>query len=198
MVALAARFEVHCATYPLPGIRESSDVAMAIPVDGGLLVAIVDAVGQGTGATRVAEEAASVVRRCARLAVGEVLGRVHQALVGTAGVSLAVARFRRDAVEFGGIGRVYGALLGAEGVELLQSEPGTVGIGLPRPPVVLTRDWDASDVLVLAADGLVDCWDLAAARGHGAVPMATLVQRLSGYAARLPEDAAIVVVREGR
>ncbi|MFN0178986.1 MAG: SpoIIE family protein phosphatase [Gemmatimonadales bacterium] len=171
---------------------------MAIPIDGGLLVAIVDAVGQGTGAARVAEAAASVVRRSARLAVGEVLTRVHQALAGTAGVSLAVARCRRDAVEFGGIGRVYGAVLGAEGVELLQSEPGTVGIGLPRPPVVFTRGWAARDALVLAADGLVDCWDLAAGRGQGAEPMAALVQRLSGYAARLPEDAAIVVVREGR
>lgn len=58
--------------------------------------------------------------------------------------------------------------------------------------------WNPGDVLVLAADGLVDCGDLGVARGQGDLPMATLVQRLSGYAVRLPEDAAIVVVREER
>ena len=198
MVAIAARFEVHCATYPLPGVRDVTDVAMTIPVDGGLVAAIIDPIGQGLAAAALGREAAAAIRRSARLSIAEILTRVHQGAGETVGVSVAIARLGHETAEFGGIGRGYGAVIGAERMAVFESSPGRLGVGLPKPPLVHRLDWHPGEVFVLAADGLVDAWDLAAARGRTELPMPALVQRLAGYAARLPEDASIVVVRQGR
>lgn len=94
------------------------------------------------------------------------------------------------------VGRAYGAVLAAQQAHLLTGCVGTVGVGLPRAPELSRYPWHPGDVLVLAVDGLVDVWDLTGLRRLRDLPMDRLIQRLSGHPSRLPEDAAIVVVRD--
>ena len=197
MIGTPFMFEHLIRVVPLAGVREPSDSGLVIEDDHGAIVALIDAAGQGRAAAESARRAATIVRRVAGRSVAETFLEVHRALDGEPGVSLGVARldFATSRIEFTGVGRVYGAVAGS--VErVLTSVPGTVGVGLPKAPSPGVIQAARGDVLVLAVDGLVDTWDLAKLWRRADQPsLASLVQSLSGFPDRLPDDGSVVLAR---
>lgn len=191
-------FEFHCLSLALAGVREAAAVAMALPAGTGLLAAIVDPVGQGQTALVVGRKGAQPLLTRPGVEIGDLFNRVHRALAGLGGVSLGAARIdpRRGRVQFAGIGRVYGAVVSATAVEVLSPIQGTVGVGLPKAPLVVTVPWRPGDLLVLAVDGPVDAWDLTKVRTVVAEPFEVIARRIAGASARLPEDASLVLARQ--
>lgn len=196
MVSTRVRFEVLSRCTPLAGVAQPLDRVVVEELDQLVYVTLIDARGQGHLAAESVNRAALVVRRQLRSGVAETFVEVHRTLEGAAGVSLGVLRIQKRPrrVEFFGVGRVYGAIAGLVD-ETLVGQPGTLGIGLPRVPGPVTMEYAAGDLVVLAADGLVDTWDLAAIWRHRDAELASLVNRVAGPQGRLPDDASIVLVR---
>ncbi|MGE3618592.1 MAG: SpoIIE family protein phosphatase [Gemmatimonadales bacterium] len=183
---------------PLSGVRDPLDRAVVVDQPPDLVIALIDAVGQGEPARAAVERAAAVLDPT-RQSFAEAFVAVHQAVDGSQGVSLAIARLSSDRriLEFAGIGRVYGGLTGPTGGRLLNSVPGTVGLGKPKVPPTERHTYRPGETLVLLADGQVDVWDLSRLWQAPREPFDALVRRLAatGAAGRLPEDASIVAAR---
>ena len=81
------------ATLALAGQRESGDLHLVKPVDGGALVAVVDGLGHGEEAAFAAKTAVGALERYGHEPPLSVLQRCHEALIGTRGVVLSLASF---------------------------------------------------------------------------------------------------------
>ena len=197
MIGTPLPFDHLIRVLPLSGVREPSDVALVIEDERGALVALIDAAGQGRAAAASARRAEAIVRRVANRSVADAFLEAHRALLGNPGVSLALARldFATSTIEFTGVGRVYGAVAGS--VErVLHSEPGTVGVGLPKVPSPVAIRAAPGDLVVLAVDGVVDVWDLAKLwRRTDQPPLAALARSISGLPDRMPDDGSVVLAR---
>lgn len=197
MPLTAVRFESHALCLPLAGVREPSDAAVIQTCGAGLLAILIDPCGQGQSALVAAKRAVVEIGRGGPGLAG-LFPRIHRAVLLTQGVSVGAALIDPVAgrFEFAGIGRVYGAVATPSGIEVLASDQGTLGVGLPRSPSVVSLPWQSGSTLVLAADGLVDAWDLTQLRHGLSGPLESLGRRLGGYQHRMPEDASVVLVRE--
>ena len=148
------------ATRALPGEPRSGDRSLVRPVTGGVLVAVLDALGHGSDAARTADTAMSSLERFSPDPLPALLQRCHTALVGTRGVVLSLALFlpEQDTMSWLGVGNVEGVLLaGDPGAHpnrtRLVTRAGIVGAEIPqlRPWVVpLAR----GDTLIFATDGI--------------------------------------------
>lgn len=192
------RFDSLALCLPLAGVREPSDAALVAQVGSSLLVILVDPRGQGQMALVNGRRAVMELRNARPTGLPGLFASLHQALEGTQGVSLGMALIDPGAgrVDFAGIGRVYGAVAEPNEVTVLTSDQGTVGVGLPKSPAIVSVRWRSDSVLALAADGLVDVWDLAQLRRGLGGSLEDLSRRLGGHASRMPEDAALILARE--
>ena len=148
------------ATAMRPGERESGDLHVVRPVGSDVLVAVMDGLGHGAAAAAAARAVVAVVNRHAGDPLPRLVRRCHEALVGTRGVVMSVARFDRAAASMTwlGIGNVEGVLLRADPESRptrtsLLTRGGIVGSELPelRPEVLSVAP---RDTLILATDGV--------------------------------------------
>jgi serine/threonine protein phosphatase PrpC len=148
------------ATAMRTGETESGDLHVVRPVGSDVLVAVVDGLGHGAGAAAAARTAVAVVSRHAGDPLPRLLQRCHEALVGSRGVVMSLARFDRAAATMTwlGVGNVEGVLLYADpgsrpARATLLTRGGIVGSELPplRAEVVSVAPGDA---LILATDGV--------------------------------------------
>ncbi len=196
MISALTRIESLSRCIPLAGMAQSGDAAVVIDRGDDIILALIDASGRSAEAEAAVRVVEGVVRRQADGHPASVFEPAHRALGGAIGVSLGVARIDPDRgeLQFAGIGSVYGFLAG-EVPMVLTSEPGAVGIGLPRIPTVQSYPWPQGGALALAADGVVDAWEVAALWRHRSSPLDTLIDRIAGGYGRLPEDASVILVR---
>src|SRR5439155_3053009 len=113
----------------------------------GVIGAVVDGLGHGTGAASAGKAAVAARERQATESPAPLLERCHRALKGTRGAVMNVAAFsRRDpSLTWVGVGNVEGLLVYGDGAARsgaarasLVTRGGIVGSDLPRPhPVVL-------------------------------------------------------------
>ncbi len=148
------------AERPLPGERVSGDIHVVEPLNDGMLVAVVDALGHGDEAAAAARAAAAAVRAHAQADVPTLIRACHERLRGARGVVMSAAAFdaRRSTLTWGGIGNVEGLLLRARRTttsvrEALVTRGGVVGFQIPdvRATVVPVAP---GDLLVLTTDGI--------------------------------------------
>ncbi len=196
MVTSKVRFEVRSSCTPLPGVREPLDRVVVEALDRVIYVTLIDANGQGRSAAAAVDRALGMVRRSLRTGVSETFVQVHRALEGCSGVSLGILRIQSAPrrLEFFGLGRVYGVVAGQED-QTLVSEPGTLGLGLPKVPAPIGMGYQPGDLVALAADGLIDTWELAAIWRNREAELEALVSQAAGSQGRLPDDASIVLIR---
>ena len=155
--------DVGVASTTLSGESESGDLHLVRPVDGGVVVAVVDGLGHGQEAAIAARIAVETIDRHATAALPVLVERCHESLLGSRGVVMSVAQVDadRDIVTWVGLGNVKGVLVAADHVvgrpyTGLVTRSGIVGnasAGLPpvRPWVIPIQ---RRDVLVLATDGV--------------------------------------------
>src|SRR5262245_56529417 len=156
--------DVGVASTALTGHRESGDLHLVRPVDGGdsVLVAVVDGLGHGQEAAVAARIAIDTLDRHAAATVPHLIQHCHEALIGTRGVVMSVAQFdaARDPMTWVGVGNVAGVLAagdreGRTSFTALVTRAGIVGSpsdDLPARPWVIPIQ--PHDILVLATDGL--------------------------------------------
>ncbi|MGH7590980.1 MAG: SpoIIE family protein phosphatase, partial [Gemmatimonadales bacterium] len=95
------------------GERESGDLHLVHPIEGGVLVAVVDALGHGPEAAVAAARAVAAVKTYGHEPVLSVLQRCHAALAGGRGVvmNLAALDAGTRTMTWIGVGNVEGFLL---------------------------------------------------------------------------------------
>jgi len=148
------------ASRPLPGSAVSGDLHLVKAFGHGILVAVVDGLGQGNQAAVAARTAVSVLSRYASDSVTSLVKRCHRTLMMTRGAVLTVASLdlRDNKLSWLGIGNVEGVLLRADAaarpaVERLQLHGGLAGYQLPK---LQARELPIhkGDLLVFATDGI--------------------------------------------
>lgn len=148
------------ASRPLPGQTASGDIHVVQPVDGGVLVGVVDALGHGEDAAVAARLAAETLCRHAAEPIPALIERCHRALMGTRGIVMSVAFFdvAHRTMTWLGVGDVEGVLVLADPGSVpsrtgLASRGGIVGANLPpaRPWVIPVS---AGDTLIFTTDGI--------------------------------------------
>lgn len=118
---------------------------------------VVDGLGHGPEAARVADRAIEVFQARPFDAPVTVLEAIHAALSGTRGGAAAVARIEGGKVRYAGVGNIAGTLLDRGPPRGLMSHHGTVGVAI-RHLQELELPAPAPFALVMHSDGLASRW----------------------------------------
>lgn len=142
------------------GETSSGDAALVLELPQGCLLAVIDALGHGEEAAKVAASAIAALRGDPPGTVIELLEKCHEALRRTRGVAMSLAWIQYDdsTLTWLGIGNVNGILLraGAAGSvvrEHLLCRGGTVGAELPPLRAAMTS-LAPEDTLLFYTDGV--------------------------------------------
>lgn len=185
------------AARALPGERESGDLHVVEPFPGGILVAVIDALGHGEVAASAARLAGATLHAHASASLPTLVERCHQHLRPTRGVVMSVASFNaRDAtITWLGIGNVDGYLIRADMTtkptrEAIVVRGGVVGYQLPtlRPSTITV--WPG-DTLVMATDGIASGFIEGQCAG---LPQQVANEILERYG-KTTDDALVLVAR---
>lgn len=192
------RLDWGVAGAPMRGQETSGDLEVVREFPGGALVAVIDALGHGPEAARVAERAAEILRASPHDPIAELVRRCHRELTGRRGVVLSLASIDRvgGMLTWAGVGNVEGVL-----VRIRNGHPpsrsglvvlgGVVGGDLPEVRAQ-QLPFEMGDLLVFATDGVgrafVDGID-----PHLPTPQMT-AELLARYA-KGTDDALIVAAR---
>jgi negative regulator of sigma-B (phosphoserine phosphatase) len=144
---------------PLTGESVSGDHHIVAPFEGGILLAVVDALGHGSEAEFAARLAAATLSSRRDSPLNELLKEVHQNLSKTRGVAAAVASidFQKGVLTWISVGNVEGVLVRVDPKVKRQSiiqHGGIVGYQLPRLPPVENIALHPGDRLCFATDGI--------------------------------------------
>jgi anti-sigma regulatory factor (Ser/Thr protein kinase) len=194
-VAVAA-LEVGGVSVPAPGEDACGDGWAFEHAAGVTRVLVVDGLGHGPDAARVAREAVAIFRTAAG-SPSAIVERLHQGLRPTRGGAVGVAEVDvgRALVRFAGVGNIAGIVVGREGVRHLVSHSGIVGHEVRRIDE-FSYPWPASALLVLHSDGVATHWDLARYAGLARCDPVLVAGVLYRDFARGRDDATVVVARE--
>jgi negative regulator of sigma-B (phosphoserine phosphatase) len=147
-----------------PGENICGDKLIAVDVDGtAALMGVLDGLGHGAEAAEAAKRGVDVLRSGRAEPLDVLVRRCHNALSGTRGAAMTLARidFRSDTLSWIGIGNVAADLVAKHpaGLEVRSSARlagGIVGYRIPealKPQQVPIRP---GDLLVMASDGIVE------------------------------------------
>lgn len=148
------------AAAPLPGQTDCGDRHVVRAFAGGVLVAVIDAIGHGAEAARIAGLAAGVLERNPAEPVHSLVLRCHKRLRGSRGAAVSIASFdhRTSTMSWLGVGNVSGVLVhaGARPKPRPQSllvRGGMVGDHLPELELSGFAV-ERGDMLIMATDGI--------------------------------------------
>ena len=180
----------------LTGSRFSAEAAAPSVGGPGTLVMLCDGLGHGPLAAVAAQAAVQAFRAGRGRLPQEVIEEVHQALNGTRGAAVAVARIEpgHGRVLFCGVGNIAAALIDADSKTNLTSLPGIVGHQM-RALRSFTYPLPADGALVMHSDGLSERWSTNALPGFLQHTPVTIAGQLLRHARAHRDDTSIVVAK---
>lgn len=174
---------------PCAGHRLNGDAALVRPIDGGFMVAVIDALGHGPAA---AEVSARATARLTEVPVDDgvlgVMQDLHQSLEGTRGAAALICLLTEGRLEGCTVGNVDLRTLGGP-VPVVQS-PGILGVRVRRYNV-FAAEVRAGSRLFLFSDGISSSVPVAETRDMD--PAAACRFIFKGFR-RLHDDATILVI----
>jgi anti-sigma regulatory factor (Ser/Thr protein kinase) len=191
---------VDCASVVRPFLGESvsGDAAVVEHRDGLTFAAIVDALGHGPLAHRVALKAVRYLKKSWSSDLMATVNGLHQALQGTEGAAagLCVIEFGKGTGRYIGIGNTVMRVFG-DREKRLYSTPGTLGHQM-RSPREQSFSIQPDDVVVMYTDGVKERFELKdypQLRFQKAEKVATTVTEKFG---KHHDDAGCIVMRQAR
>jgi hypothetical protein len=183
----------------MPGEEVSGD-AWAVRIgDGATTLLVVDGLGHGADAARVATEAVRLFDKYWRIGPAETLKSLHAGLRSTRGGAVAIARIEPDArrVIYSGVGNISGAIATADGqIKRMMSHNGILGHNARRIQEIaypLERPQDAA--VIMHSDGVSSSWSAASYPGFLTQRPALLSALLYRDFARGRDDATVLVAK---
>jgi phosphoserine phosphatase RsbX len=197
METIKAFVEWGVAGQALPGQKETGDRHAIVPLDGGVMVAVIDGLGHGAEAAIAARIATEVLEENATESIITLVQLCHQRLKATRGVVMSLATFNTgdSTVTWLGVGNVEGVLLhrdayGTLSQEVLPLRGGVVGDQLP-PLMASIVPVSRGDTLIFATDGI----RLGFADGLKADSAQATADAVLARFARGTDDALVLVAR---
>ena len=132
-----------------PGMPRGGDTGLVLSRPGGALAVLIDASGHGLAAYSVAQKARSTVLNSLSDHPGLLIGELDEALQGTIGAAVSVARIHEDSIEFAGVGNVSASI----DLSPFLVQPGVVGQRM-RTPRVSSASWAPGQWLLMHTDGV--------------------------------------------
>jgi anti-sigma regulatory factor (Ser/Thr protein kinase) len=186
----------HSDWSPLTGTRHSPRAASPTLAGPGVLLMLCDGLGHGPLAVVAGQAAVQAFRAGRGRLPEEVIREVHDALKGTRGAAVAVARIEPDQgrVLFCGIGNIAAALVTTDSKTSLVSFPGIVGHQM-RGLRTFTYPLPPGGALVMHSDGLSERWNPTALPGFLQHTPLAIAGQLLRHAGTRRDDASIVVTK---
>ena len=180
----------------LTGTRPAASEAPPSVAGSGILVMLCDGLEHGPLAAMAGQTAVQAFRAGRGRLPQEVIGEVHQALRGTRGAAVAVARIEPDQrrVLFCGVGNIAAALIDPASKTSLTSLPGIVGHQM-RALRTFTYPLPTGGGLVMHSDGLSERWTTDALPEFLQHTPLTIAGQLLRHAGAHRDDAGIVVAK---
>jgi serine phosphatase RsbU (regulator of sigma subunit) len=119
---------------PLTGLPRGGDMGVVIRLEDGALAALIDASGHGLAAYSVAQTARNTILNSSTHKPDVLLIELDNALRGSIGAAISVARIHLDTIEFAGVGNVNASI----GLKPLLVRTGVVGLRMRTPTLVST------------------------------------------------------------
>lgn len=164
-----------------------------------LVLAVADGLGHGPEALVPARRATDVVHLAPAAGPGDLLRTAHEALRGTRGAVMAVARLDEAAgsLTHAAVGNVLTSLRGDGAGRSFAGDPGQLGPPSPRPPRVReeTAVLGRRDLVVMCSDGLRSRLDPSEARHLAGRHPLVIAQLLLDRFGRDHDDATLIVAR---
>ncbi|WP_097088533.1 MULTISPECIES: ATP-binding protein [unclassified Pseudomonas] len=156
---------------------------------------VIDGLGHGEEAEHAARSGAQAFTDAPFGAPQQLLPEIHQAMRGTRGGAVALARFDRRSGHLGfvGIGNISASLQGGERTRGLASLPGIVGEQY-RTAVQYDHHIEPRQLLVMHSDGLQTRWRLEDYPGLAARHPAIIATVLHRDFCRARDDATVLVI----
>ncbi|WP_345815084.1 ATP-binding SpoIIE family protein phosphatase [Paraburkholderia sp. PREW-6R] len=186
---------------PLQGEFVCGDAWSCCYEDDGFLVMVADGLGHGPLANTAAVAATDAFGRLGPSTVEQIVTASHDALRGTRGAAVGVARIplatehaARAVARFCGIGNIAASVWSPVSHKHLVSHAGIVGHQMHKAQA-FEVEWPADALLILHSDGLATRWDLSRYPGlalrHPSLIAATLYRDF----ARGRDDITVFVAR---
>jgi anti-sigma regulatory factor (Ser/Thr protein kinase) len=188
--------EIRAGSFVRPHRAEvvSGDLVVLRWIDQRMLAVVVDALGHGRHAARIAAAASEAVETITQADVLGTIDTIHEALRGSDGaaVAVAVASSVDRAVDVASVGNVRIRVLGPAGQRIPWTE-GTLGQQFRRP--VVHHRVLAEDTLVMYSDGVSDRFDDDEYRGAMTDPPDLAAKTIVERFGKDYDDASCAVLR---
>lgn len=181
---------------PHPGEENNGDAYFVKEHNGETLLAVVDGLGHGRGASEAAHAALDTLEQWKGEPLDELILAVHDALRATRGAVMGavVLNPARESFNYAGVGNVEVRVLGAADPARPIPSNGTLGARLSQVRVWPHR-WTEGTMLVIASDGISATWDANAYPGLAARSPQLLAGILQRDFSRNSDDATVLVYK---
>lgn len=139
---------------------ECGDVGLIKQLDNDILVALIDGLGHGAEARRVASLAKEYINKNDNIPLNQMIKGMHNYLKGTRGLVVAILKLHIQSGDFTfcGIGNITCKVLGSNPKTLL-SRDGVVGYTIATP-ITKNSKLEIGDILILHSDGISSHFDI--------------------------------------
>jgi anti-sigma regulatory factor (Ser/Thr protein kinase) len=189
-----------CAYYvrPCRGEFVSGDAVVLDQRVGLVLLGIIDALGHGSEANKVALRAKSVVRNSWTSDVVATISAVHESLKGTIGAAagIAVPETETGLMSYAAAGNTVCRIIGSRSSRCLVT-PGTLGARIRSPQLCQFRLGDG-DLVLLYTDGVTDRFELEDYPQMQVSSASNVAKTIVERFGRRHDDASCVVMRYRR
>lgn len=192
------QLDFHILEQPLTGeIGECGDLGFVKTTETNCVLALVDALGHGATARRIALAARTCLEKNHEHPVTEIITRIHGCLRGTRGAVAAVCRLDLTTGElvYSGIGNISIRLLGSRQDRLLVRD-GILGYMIPTP-----RQGEArlipGDLLIMSSDGIREHYDPDNFPDLFTGSAEDIAKSMARNLGRQTDDASCIVLRYG-
>lgn len=186
----AVRVSAAWMTRPRAGESVSGDAVVVRPASGGVLIAVVDALGHGPKAAEVAAASTGYLEAASHDTISGFVDGLHEALEGTRGAAALLLHVSASGLEVCSVGNVE--LRSSNAKHPFVLSPGVLGVRLRKPKIC---SWAASgERFVLFSDGISGRFDLKALRTQ---PPADVASHIFATHRHKHDDATVVVVDVG-
>ncbi len=179
------------------GEHYSGDMAFIHEHGARIFVAIVDAVGHGRSAHRVATKVETILRSEYTDDLAALVQSLHRQLKGGPGAVIMAGAIDTESLDFTfvHIGDAHGKVFGPRRRSLI-GQAGMLGHAI-RTPNIRREALSAGETLVLCTDGVSERYDLNEIQGHRTIPVDALARRIVEQFGKDHDDATCLVVRCG-
>jgi anti-sigma regulatory factor (Ser/Thr protein kinase) len=190
----APSYEVGAVSTPVHGEVVSGDGWVVRQAGDRLEALVVDGLGHGPAANRVALEAIDAFEHMPPSTPDQLVQTLHGRLKSTRGGAVFAVAVSPGSIAYTGVGNVRAAVMGAGPLKTLITHTGTAGVQM-RTLRAAAHPWDGNGQIILHTDGITSTWTLDAYPGlalrHPALVAAVVFRDFC----RGKDDATVVAIR---